>query len=217
MRLRLPLCLALCMVAGALCAATVELQPNAVVANGVTPGADVVFFGVALEPDGYGSQIEQWAQIVKSTGTTARLELAAPVPYKSMWAVVDLDTGDFALSSPAGYTAKPAIIPKKLLKKGSGDASDLLTEGREFVQLLLVTPKKGAWQFTAMDGDGDDDGRDDGQIAASLEHFRPVDASKAPPKKLSKNDVVIMFDYNRMEAWAFSTGDEMLRSADETH
>jgi len=219
MRLRLAIGIGL-LLASALSASatTIELQPTAVIARDVAPGADVVFFGVALQPDGYGAQLEQWAEVISgAAGTTsARLDLKAPLPYKSMWAAVDLTTGEYALSSPAGYTAKQAVIPKKLLKKGDTSAADVLTNSREFVQMLLVTPKKGAWVFAAMDGAGDDDGKDDGQIAASLDHFRPLGTSKNAPKKLSKNDVVIMFDYNRMEAWAFSTTDELLRSADET-
>lgn len=217
MRLRLFLGAVLMLSAAALSAATLELQQNAVIAREVNPGADVVFFGIGLKPDGYGSDVVQWAEVVPGIAgnTTARLELKEPLVYKSMWAAVDMSSGDYALASPAGYTAKQAAIPKKLLKQGSGDAADLLSDGREFVQLLLVSPKKGAWQFAAMDGAGDDDGKDNGQIAASLEHFRPLGASKNAPKKLSKNDVVIMFDYNRMEAWAFSTTDELLQSANE--
>jgi hypothetical protein len=202
----------------ALSAATIELQPNAVVAHDISPGADVVFFGVGLSPHGYSSRLEQWAEVVRGSegSTSARLELKEPLAYKSMWAIVDLSTGSYALASPAGYTARQAVISRSLLRKGNGDAADLLTERREFVEMLLVTPKQGVWQFTAMDGAGDDDEKDDGQVSASIEHFRPLGASKNAPKKLSAGDVIIMFDYNRMEAWAFSATDELLRGADAT-
>ena len=196
-------------------AVTIDFEPQAIVANGITAGADVAFFGVGLKPDGYESEVVRWADVVPGTkgSTTARLVIGEAVPFKSVWAVVDIHSGEFVLVGSPGYRVRRVIVPKHLLKAGEGDQPDILTQRAEFIELLVVRPNKGAWRFQAMDGLGDDDNRDDGHISASLDHFQAVGATKETLHKLSAKDVIVMIDPARMEAWAITADDALSGSA----
>src|SRR5258708_40321424 len=62
---------------------TIRITPTAITATDVTPGTDVAFFGVGLEPKGYHVEVRRWSAVVTDTAHagTATLTLAAPVRW----------------------------------------------------------------------------------------------------------------------------------------
>ncbi|HUP21533.1 MAG TPA: hypothetical protein VNB06_01170, partial [Thermoanaerobaculia bacterium] len=76
----------------------VTFEEAAVVAAGLTPGGDAVFWIVAREPQGYYQQIVRRQELaVADVLEEARFEPeGGAVPLKSVWAVVDVASGGFA-------------------------------------------------------------------------------------------------------------------------
>src|SRR5882672_6368621 len=86
----------------------VTFTATGVVANGVTPGAQVVFFGVGSIPlpARYTRRIVRWHQVVSQQAAdgSVTFDLGQNLPTESLWVVADLTTGQYALVRPPGAT-----------------------------------------------------------------------------------------------------------------
>jgi hypothetical protein len=179
----------------------IAFEETAVAASGLTPGKQVVWFGVEHRVDAdYSGEMSQRYEVgtVAADGT-ARLDLGrAPAP-RSFWAAVDLDSGAVLLSAPNGYRLARAQRLSHL-GLGQGGKADELLDDRPFLMGLMVRPGTGAWAFTGGDGGPrDEDGKNDGHLRFALDKFDPLPGSPAAPAKLQGTDLWIVVDPLAME------------------
>lgn len=179
----------------------ITFEETAVAASGLTPGKQVVWFGVEHRVDAdYSGEMAQRYQVgtVAADGT-ARLDLGrAPAP-RSFWTAVDLDSGELLVAAPNGYRIARAQHPSHL-GLGQGAKADELLDDRPFLMGLMVRPGTGAWAFTGGDGGPrDEDGRNDGHLRFALDKFDPLPGSPAAPAKLSAQDLWFVVDPLAME------------------
>jgi hypothetical protein len=179
-----------------------SFSPEAVTASGMTPGGKVIWFSVAREIAERSATIvrREWIADDEDKDGAVRFELGRPVPFQSIWTVVDLTTGAAAVAVPEGYPLRRIDLPGR----GTGHASgkpDWVEDDRGYVEVLLVRPGQGAWGATVGDGgEADDDGAYDGRLMAPLDQMRGVGASPAAvPERFSPRDVMVVIDPNRME------------------
>jgi hypothetical protein len=196
------LVLALCPGAAAAVEPTISIEPQAIVASGLTPGGQVVWFGVARQIAERTATLVRRERIATDDDKdgSVRLELGQPVPFQSIWVTVDLATGAAAVAVPEGYPLRQVDLPGRDLHAGGGKP-DWVEDDRGYVEILLVRPGEGAWVATVGDGGAeDDDGAYDGRLVASLAHLHGVGASPAGgPQRFSPRDLVVVIDPNRME------------------
>lgn len=83
----------------------VSFEANAVVVSGVAAGGRVALLGVGREPVEYsGRVVRSEAVLADEDGDgRVRLELERAVPWRSLWAAVDLADGAAVLAAPEGY------------------------------------------------------------------------------------------------------------------
>jgi hypothetical protein len=152
----------------------IAFEDAAVTASGLTPGKAVIWLGVEHAVDAaYSGDI--WQHYNAGTAAadgTARLDLEhAPAPL-SVWVVVDLDSGAFAVTMPDGRPIKKPGKPSRV-GLGDGDKADELLDDRQFLMGLMVRPGEGAWAFTGGDGGPrDEDGKPDGHLRFALDRLR---------------------------------------------
>lgn len=182
-------------------------EERAVVATGLTPKGEVVWFSVAKQIEGGMAHFVRRDDVLPDTDGdgTVRFELDRTVPLQSIWVAVDLATGAAAVGTPEGYTLRDASAPPGR-GRGAAGRPDWVEEGRELLELLVVRPGQGAWGMTLGDGGAnDDDGRGDGRITAVLARLRAVGANPASPAPLDRfqpKDLVFAVDLDRMEILA---------------
>ncbi|HEY0558618.1 MAG TPA: hypothetical protein VGG20_30475, partial [Thermoanaerobaculia bacterium] len=83
----------------------IAFEETAVAASGLTPGKQVVWFGVEhrVDADYSGEMAQRYVVGTVAADGTARLDLGrAPAP-RSFWTAVDLDSGDLLVAAPNGY------------------------------------------------------------------------------------------------------------------
>jgi hypothetical protein len=174
----------------------IAFEDTAVTAGGLTPGKAVIWFGVEHAVDAaYSGDISQhYSAGTAAADGTARLDLGrAPVPA-ACWVVVDLDSGQFAVAGPNGFSLRKPKKPSRA-RLGQGDAPDELLDERPFLMGLMVRPGAGAWAFTGGDGGPrDEDGKNDGHLRFALDKFDPLPGSPAAPAKLNGQDLWFVID-----------------------
>jgi hypothetical protein len=187
----------------------VTLQEAAVVVTGVTPGGKVAVFGIARRSLEYLERVERQEEILLDDDKdgAVMLELAEPLPPRSLWFAVDLAGGEFRAASPGGFPLRQLTLPANAI----GTAGDDLKDRRDFVEVFLARPGvgagAGAWGLSAGDGgESDSDGRQDRFVKALLAEMVPLAGSPKPPEKMAPGDVLVLVDPNAMEFYAVRLG-----------
>jgi hypothetical protein len=182
-------------------ALTVTFGPASVTASGVTPGADVVFFTVAIAPAGISGQLLRDVKVVSDTAKTGTvtLNVTDPMPPNGIWAVVDATNGAFAIARPTGWAVQYGRRAPRQFRYNGSDAV-AFSNGGMYLDLLYVHPGEGVWEWTESDGSATDrDGVTDGFVTVSVDDAKPVGSTAGKPKALRPGGVLIAIDRIRMQ------------------
>jgi hypothetical protein len=188
---------------------TVSIQDHTVSAEGLTPGGGAVFFSVGHEYRRYYSSVRRVEKIVPDDDRDGKVVYRndRPVPWKSIWCVVDLKTGAYAIVSPDGY---PDRRVKDRASRRVHDASGVekLEHQRDALYMVVIRPGGDVWTLgVARGGYADDvkEFRGGGKYRTSLDKFRALTPDARPLNQLSPADVVLAIDPGSIEVFAVST------------
>ncbi|HSL83424.1 MAG TPA: hypothetical protein VLF66_11655 [Thermoanaerobaculia bacterium] len=181
-------------------------EEAAVLAAGLTPGGDAVFWSVAREPQGHYQKVvrRQGLAAVDALGQVRFEPDGAAVPLKSVWAVVDVGSGAFAVGAPPEFALEEVPFPGQGFEVGAPGLVNRFRHELEAVEQLLVRPGVGAWVLRAFDqGPEDRDETDDDRVLTSLEDFVPLDAGGPdPPERFARDDVFVVVDPRSLRVFA---------------
>ncbi|MEO8218337.1 MAG: hypothetical protein ABI718_14750, partial [Acidobacteriota bacterium] len=127
-------------------------------------------------------------------------DLKEGVPWRSIWAVVDLDTGAMIVATPEGYprreiTARTRMTPQP----GSKGRLELIAADQSFAEILLVRQGRGAWVLSAAaGGPEDEDGPGNGLLTSRVSRMRAVRSNDPPPEEILPGDIIVIIDPDRM-------------------
>jgi hypothetical protein len=175
---------------------SLELEPAAVTAAGLTPGGEVVLFALSREPQGYYTRVVPRAEVlVADAAGEARYELEAAVPARSVWVVADVASGALAVAAPDDFPLRVVALSPGDLRRGPAGRRDRLVRTLERVELLVVRPGVGTWRLSLHDGGAADaDGANDGALSAALDELVPVGAAPGPPEEVAAGDRFVAID-----------------------
>ena len=191
-----------------------RLDLQSVVATEVTPGGAAVFFSVSREPLAWMEQVVCRAAFLTDEdgdGTVAFL-LEGELAWKSIWAVVDFQTGELALATPEGYPLEE--MDHAVVKGLFGGPSERIRSGPnqpESLNVLIVKPKVGAWS-QVLEGGRLVAQRDllDGSPAETT--GRPAEAiSDHHPKPPRPDEVFVAIDPHTMATFALGPAKQASR------
>jgi hypothetical protein len=183
-------------------------EDQTVVASGLTPGKQVVWFGVEhrIDAELSGEMARHYRVGTAAADGTARLDLAQPPAPRSFWVAVDLGSGALAVAAPNGYRLSKPRAPAQL-RVGQGGRPDEILDDHPYVMGLMVRPGEGAWAFAGGDGGPrDEDGRNDGHLRFALDKLDPLPGSPAAPSKLNGQDLWFLVDPLTMEIAVYKGG-----------
>jgi len=193
MRWTLPLVLLVVLAFPALAQPKMSFEDQAVVISGATPGGDVVLWSVYRERiAGVSTRLGRIDERVTADGTgAARLDLGRSVPELSVWAAVDLTTGQAAVGTPGSFALTEIDAKGRRIDKALGR----LEVDRHGLEVLFVRPGVGSWRLGVYDGGPEDeDGAYDGTLRASLAALLPDSKSGNAPPKFQQGDVLVAVD-----------------------
>jgi hypothetical protein len=186
-------------------APVIALEEGAVAVSGVTASGRVAWMSIAFERVDLQAHLSRRDLVLddEDGDGVVRVELEGGVPLSSLFAAVDMATGELAVATPEGSPFREVDFP------GRGIGAELRTfeDRRRLLDLLLVRPgggeDAGVWSLSLADGGpGDDDGRQDRSLRARTGDFRPVADSPPPPERLAPGDVLIGFDPETLELFS---------------
>ena len=136
--------------------ANVRFGTRTVTASAFSPGAQILFFGVAKIPLTYYSRLQRFQFVTSaSSDGTATAQTDFDIPVTSVWVVADLRTGQVSIASPRPRGVATVPVGRSAIRGNS----DQFSFDRSFLDLLYVHAGEGAWVWHAADGgDGDRDG-----------------------------------------------------------
>jgi hypothetical protein len=144
--------------------------------------------GLAADDDGDGA---------------VRLAVEGGIWTISVWAAVDLETGEYAVAVPPYSPLAAGTFPGQGLALGARGQLNRFQDRREAVEVFWARKGVGAWRLAALDGTGRDaDGAEDGRVALQLDEAAPVGESPVAPKRLEGGDVVVAVDPRSFEFFA---------------
>jgi hypothetical protein len=183
-------------------------EDQAVVANGLTPGKPVVWFGVEhrIDAELSGEMVRHYQIVTAAADGTARLDLTQAPAARSFWVAVDLGSGALGVAAPNGYPLRKPPQPAQL-RAGQGSQPDQILDDHPYVMGLMVRPGVGAWAFAGGDGGPrDEDGKSDGHLRFALDKLDPLPGSPAPPSRLNGQDLWLLVDPLTMEIAVYKGG-----------
>jgi hypothetical protein len=195
-------------------ALTVTLEPARITVTGVTPGAQVLFFGAGFEPQGFHAVLHRWSKVVSDTqhGSVSYV-FDAPVTWNSLWIVADLRTGSYAVISTPGFPTIKSELTRRSLKRDATGAVSQLHFSRPAADFLYIAPGGGAWSLLARDGDENDaDGSPDGETTLDLLRADPVEGTDRI-KQFTPGGTLFVIDPTRLDVLELKVDGSMLAGA----
>lgn len=167
-------------------------------------GATVILFNVAREPAGAIARVVSRHErlIDDDRDGVIRYVPARGVAWRSIWIVVDLETGALAVAAPGGapmpmrsYGGRESLPAQAIVQH--------LDVERERVDILVVRPGVGAWAGVVRDGGAaDQDRQANRRLRLDPARLKPLDESFDPaPHAFRPGDVVAILDSERLEYW----------------
>jgi hypothetical protein len=178
----------------------------AVVAAGLTPGSDAIFWSVGREPLGAVQRVvrHQGVKVVDALGEARFEPESGAVLLKSVWAVADVATGALAIAAPPGFVLQEIPFPGNGFAAGAPGRVNRLRHELSALDLLMVRPDVGAWRLRAHDtGARDRDGEDDDRVLTDLDDLEPFDpGGPEPPERYARDDVLVVLDPRELTFYA---------------
>jgi len=179
-------------------AVTVSFGTNTVTASGITPGKSAVFFGVGFRGPNDTARLVRWKKVVTDDDGSgqATLNLGEWPARGSLFAVVDLESGRYAIAAPPDSPYNLAPMPQHPLRRGreSGEV-DRMAFDHPVMELLYVDPGKGAWAWSARDGATLDKDGPNGQTTIDLSDGVSLTGHDAPPQRFLPRGVLVAIDW----------------------
>jgi hypothetical protein len=192
----------------------VTITPTAVIATGVTPGTDVAFFGVGLEPKGYHVETHRWSGVVTDTARSgsATFTLGTTVTWNVIWIVADLRNGHYTIASTPGFPTMAAERPHFRLKRDTAGTATQAGYSRPFIDGLYLEAG-GAWILRGSDGiDSDGHGKAEGETTVDLLQATPLTGS-TPPHRFNPGGTLLIIDVSHLDILTVNIDESLIAGA----
>jgi hypothetical protein len=193
---------------------TVTVEPSKITATGVSPGAQVLFFGEGFEPIKFHAVFHRWSKVIQDTehGTVSYV-LDQPVAWNAVWIVADLRTGHYAIVSTPGFPIIRSDLAGRSLKHDASGAISRFVFSRMSADFVYVAPGGGAWSLLASDGDANDaDGSVNGETTIDLLRASPLTGTDNA-RQFSPGGTLFVIDPMRLDVLELKLDGSILAGA----
>ncbi|HKO57122.1 MAG TPA: hypothetical protein VJ276_14690 [Thermoanaerobaculia bacterium] len=178
-------------------APSIAFDGNGITVSGLTPGGNAALFMMSRRPDVFMTRMEQRADVLAAGADgKVRFDTENGVVPTSVWAVIDVESGQYAVACPSGDCAplQRTLNTAAFFKNNAAGEPEGLDIPLAMADVFLVRAKSGVWHVMLGDGGaGDEDGILNGKARVSVEKFAAMRDKTPPPSKLKKGDLLFLF------------------------
>lgn len=168
----------------------------------VTPGDAVQFFFVAWPDRPWHPHLMTRSQLRSADhrGIAIYQMSGEPVPLKSIWCAVNLETGEYVIDTPPDY---PLVVedfpPSALGYNPSSQKLEYIDLSGRRLEIMVIRPGKGAWRLGISDGDQSDlNGPNNRAVRTHVGSFNDEFGKGNSLTSLERGDVVVVVDPRTM-------------------
>lgn len=188
---------------------SISFEAQTLEADGLTPYADAAVYGLSRGRVGWRVSTLRVATLVNDDNGDGLISLDLPrAPSgSSVWAVIELQSGEMTVSPGPGGRLREVDSPANALSGSGGTVQHLAEEGRPYLEMVVVRPGSGAWIARLGDGGpADADGVNNGHIHAQFADMSPLGGSGSPPATLQPPDLLLVVDTRTLEFYRIRLG-----------
>ena len=186
-------------------APTIRFTATGAIAEGLRPGGDAIWFVHSVTAFNGSPRLSKTVRVTTDDDRDGKVALDRSVTPSSVWVVVDFESGEYAIASPAG--APPL---SELRDRGNGWAT-----GRSHVDfdisdvdVLVVRAGRGAWVMRSQQGGAlDGDRRADGNLRVRLADMTRLHGSDPTPPVALPRDLIIAVDPTELSTFVRSASE----------
>lgn len=182
-------------------AITVTFSGTLVQAAGITPGGTTVIEAALNERTAtmyVRLNLVSKVLVDDDKDGAVTFDLGHPISPRSIWAIVDVASGDYVVTSPTSALLRNTVVGPTLIRKSDPNLDDELRNDGMAVSAIWVRPGIGngtVWRVRATDGStSDDDRTPNGHSISATASFFTLTGKDKPPKKFKKDDLIIAID-----------------------
>jgi hypothetical protein len=189
---------------------------STITAQGITPGKQVVFFGITFRGPNRTHLMVDWKKVVSDDDHDGAVVLNTG-EFKlegSVWVVVDLTNARYAIASPPAWSYNTTSAPRLPFRHSrAGSEVDQFAFDHPVLELLYVHPGLGAWVWSARDGGYfDRDGAANGVTTVNISDGKPL-TERAASTRFVPGGLLIAIDWFKLEVLAFHIDENAIGSA----
>jgi len=175
---------------------TLSINGSVVTISGVSALGKVYVVGLMRTRQlGYTQLSRYQGTLDAAQDGSATLTVRSPIALDSLFFAIDLATGGYGRTAPAGQPVHESPFPDSAAPMAANGQLQKLETHLDVAHLLLVRPGAGAWELTIGDGGPDDDDHTaDGASRNRPEQMHPIGSSPDAPKNFRKDDLFFAFD-----------------------
>ena len=176
----------------------VTFSGSTVQVSGVTPGGTVVFYGVAMLQINYSSAIGRFKTALTDDDQDGSVtyDIGQTIPPTSLWVVVDVTSGRYAIAGPARTVfAEADLQTTPYTRNAVTGAVDTFVAAYPTVEMVYILPGTGVWSLHSVAGGPVDHGSDSASTTVSIADAAPlVPQSTGQLTQFDAAGILITFD-----------------------
>ena len=192
-------------VASLAAAPRITFTPTGATAEGIRPRGEAIWFVHTVTEFSGSPRLSRVIRVVRDDDGDGTVSIEAMVGRSSVWAVVDYESGEYAVERPEG-----AAPLRELLDRSNGWAAGRahLDFGVSDLDVLVVRPGHGAWTLRCFKGGAcDGDGRMDANLRIRLEDMKQLHGSNKTATVVLPRDLVIAVHPRKLLTFVRSAGE----------
>jgi hypothetical protein len=171
---------------------TLTFGAGEVAIAGIDGPHQVVVFGIGIGRHGYRPLLTREVKPLTDDDGDGKATLTVhQTPTRSVWVVVDVETGEYVVTTPAGsFPTALALAAGEW--RGNQAHVDVR---RRYLEALVVRPGVGAWALRLTEGGSNDgDGLNNGLTRLRLDRMDKVIGEEKGPSFVIPKDLVVIVD-----------------------
>jgi hypothetical protein len=173
--------------------------PREITVAGIAGRHQVVVFGIGIGRHGGSPLLTREVKPLTDDDGDGQVTVTVhQIPPQSVWVIVDVETGEYVVTTPAGASPTSLDLPAGAWRGNQAHVN----VGRRYLETLVVRPGVGAWALSLAEGGSNDgDGLNNGVSRLRLDRMAKLIGEEEGPSSAMAKDLIVMVDPQTLDTF----------------